>query len=200
MPRTIPSTTVSSSTVLKAPVKSLTSSTAAGLPSASPIIGVRKMTGWTLPTVTPTARIWEAHDVGHGRHRGLARRVAGQQRRVDVGDHRRDGDKVAAGRLDVRGRGLQRPPHAVEVDVDDAVPVGRNGPAHRLQRPQDAGARDDDVDGAEVLGDVGEDLLLSVEVADVNGPSAGVAVATQPSGLSLDAVDGQVEEGDVGAV
>src|SRR5947209_14679173 len=57
MPRTIASTTVSSSTVLKAPVKSLTSSTAAGLASASPIIGVRKMTGCTLPTVTPTARI-----------------------------------------------------------------------------------------------------------------------------------------------
>ncbi len=70
----------------------------------------------------------------------------------------------------------------------------------RLQRPQDAGPRDDDVDAAEVLGDVGEDLLLSVEVADVDGPSAGIAVTAQLSGLGLDAVSGQVEEGDVGAV
>ena len=75
-----------------------------------------------------------------------------------------------------------------------------SGPADRLQRPEDAGPGDDDVDAAEVLGDVGEDLLLSVEVADVDGPSAGVAVAAQLSGLGLDAVSGQVEEGNVGAV
>ena len=75
-----------------------------------------------------------------------------------------------------------------------------SGPADRLQRPQDAGPRDDDVDAAEVLGDLGEDLLLSVEVADVDGPSAGVAVTAQLRGLGLDALGGQVEERDVGAM
>ena len=51
-----------------------------------------------------------------------------------------------------------------------------------------------------MLCDLAEDLLLSFEVADVDGPSAGVAVAAQPGGLGLDAVSGQVEQGDVGAV
>ena len=45
-----------------------------------------------------------------------------------------------------------------------------------------------------------EGLLLSFEVADVDGPSAGVALAAQLGGLGLDAVGGQVEQGDVGAV
>jgi hypothetical protein len=153
MPRTIASTTVSSSTVLKAPVKSLTSSTAAG-----------------------------------------------QQRWVDVGDHRRDRDEVPAAGLDVRGGGFQRAPHAVEVDLDDAVPVGGSGRADRLQGSEDAGGGDHDVDRAEVLGDVGEDLLLGVEVADVDGPSAGVALAAHPGGEGLDPVGGQIEQRDVGAV
>ena len=77
--------------------------------------------------------------------------------------------------------------------------AGAVGP-NRLQRAQDTGAGDDDVDRAEVLCDLAEDLLLSFEVADVDGPSAGVAVAAQPGGLGLDAVSGQVEQGDVGAV
>ena len=78
---------------------------------------------------------------------------------------------MPAGCLYVWGGGLQRPPHAVQVDLDDAVPIGGSGRADRLQWTQDAGGGDDDVDRAEVLGDLAEDLLLGFEVADVDGPS-----------------------------
>ncbi len=142
----------------------------------------------------------EPHNVDHGRDSGFTRRVTGQQRRVDVGDHRRDRDEVPAGCLYVRGCSLQRSPHSVQVDVDDAIPIGGSGRPQRLQRAQDTGAGDHDVDRAEVLCDLAEDLLLSFEVADVDGPSAGVAVTAQPGGSGLDAVSGQVEQGDVGAV
>lgn len=56
MPRTTAATTASSGTGAKTPVKSRTSAVAAGLSSAAPIIGVRKMIGCTLPTVTPLVR------------------------------------------------------------------------------------------------------------------------------------------------
>ena len=100
---------------------------------------------------------------------------------MDVSDHRRDRDEVPAGCLHVRGRGLQASPHSVQVDVDDAIPIGRSGRADRLQRAQDTGAGDDDVDRAEVLGDLAEDLLLSFEVADVDG----LAGQVEPHRVSL---------------
>jgi hypothetical protein len=46
-----------------------------------------------------------------------------------------------------------------------------------------------------VLGDLREGPLLGVEVADVDGPSADVAVAAEPGGVGVDAVGGQVEQG-----
>ena len=107
---------------------------------------------------------------------------------------------MTADPLDVWCRGLKRAPGAVQVDVDDAVPIGGSGRADCLQRAQDPGAGDDDVDGAEVLGDLGKDLLLGVEVADVDGPSAGVALAAQPGCVRLNAVGGQVQQRDVGTV
>ena len=51
-----------------------------------------------------------------------------------------------------------------------------------------------------MLGDLGEHLLLSVEVADIDAPSAGIAGSAQESRLGLNALGGQVEQGDVGAV
>ena len=65
--------------------------------------------------------------------------------------------------------------------------------ADRLQRTQDARACDDHIDGAKVLGDVGEDLLLGVEVSYVDAPPAGIAVSAQLRGLCLNALSGQVE-------
>ena len=83
----------------------------------------------------------------------------------------------------MRGGGLQRSPCSVQVDVDDAISIGGSGRADRLQRTKDTGAGDDDVDRTEVLGDLVEDLLLSFKIADVDGPSAGVAVAAQSGWL-----------------
>jgi hypothetical protein len=57
----------------------------------------------------------------------------------------------------------------------------------------------DDIDSAEVLGNVFEHLLLGVEVADVDGPSAGIPVAAQPHGVGVDAFGGQVEQRNGGA-
>ena len=79
-----------------------------------------------------------------------------------------DDDRSAVARLDHGGH--RRPhgaPRAVEVDVDDAVPLL----FRHLEHPapaQYACVGDHDVQPAELLDGVGHDLLLSGEIADVD--------------------------------
>src|SRR4051794_13421370 len=107
---------------------------------------------------------------------------------------------MTTGFLNVRRGRLQGAPDTIEVDVDDAIPIGGVGRAKSLEWPQSPGRCYADIDPAEGPGDVREDPLLRIEVAHVNGPSARIAVAAQLGGVGLDAIRHEVEQGDIGAV
>ena len=96
--------------------------------------------------------------------------------------------------------GLQRAPRAVEVDVDDAVPVSGARDVDRLQRAEDSGAGDDDVDRAEVLGHLTHHLLKAFEVANVDRPPAREPIAAEAVGLLAHCIGVEVEQRDVRAV
>ena len=111
----------------------------------------------------------------------LARVVAGDAGdRGDAVDRAHVDDRAAAGRRHLARDRLADEERALEVDVDDGVPVGL-GDVEELGGAKDAGVVDEDVDAAEG-GDAGGERRVDLAAArDV----AGEALARAPRGGEL---------------
>src|ERR1700758_4854889 len=110
-------------------------------------------------------------------HTGFAGAVRSVQRGVDEASHGRDSEKVASLVGDVRHGGFERAPDAVEVNVDRAFPFFWRHARDRSDGATDSSACNDDIQTFEMRRDLGHHLIEVVEVAYVDLPAPGHALA-----------------------
>ena len=116
---------------------------------------------------------------------------------MDDRRQRRDVDDVAAARLEVRQARVHRAEHALEVHVDDPLPVLGGRRAHERARG-DAGVGDDDVDAAQALDGRADRVVERLAVGHVDLEPHGVRPAL--GGDLLQRIGLKAEEGDLGAL
>src|ERR1700758_4038499 len=129
-------------------------------------------------------------------HTGFAGAVRSVQRGVDEASHGRDSEKVASLVGDVRHGGFEPAPDAVEVNLDRAFPFFWRHARDRSDGATDSSACNDDIQTFEMRRDLGHHLIEVVEVAYVDLPAPGHALAAELVRQFADRVGVEVKERD----